>query len=52
MGHNQNCSALRGSYRCNECSKGYMQKETKDIHQKRCKERIKAMEKNPDAYKV
>ena len=51
MGHNQNCSALRNSYRCSECTKGYMQQDSRDKHQKLCKERIKAMERNPDAYK-
>ncbi len=36
MGHNTNCSALRGRYRCSYCQKSYMMEWAVKNHMKVC----------------
>ncbi len=48
--HNSNQKCLRNAFRCSECTRGYMSKESRDIHQRLHKQRTKAMEKNPQSY--
>ena len=48
--HNTNCKALRNSYHCNNCSKGFMKEWARDNHQKLCLGRKEAIKNNPNSY--
>lgn len=50
MSHNQNCKSLRNHYKCPYCSKGFMMEWAKNNCSKRCAEREKAIEENPERY--